>query len=44
MIETIDIKEPTELHYTREMITLLFNDLETDYYNRFKFNEMQQYI
>lgn len=43
MIETIEIKEPTELHYTKEMITLLLRDLETDYYNRFRFYDLQQY-
>jgi hypothetical protein len=35
MIETIDIREPSELLYTKDMITLLLRDLETDYYNRY---------
>ena len=35
MIETITIKEPPELFYTRAMIQLLLQDLETDYYNRY---------
>jgi G3E family GTPase len=35
MIETIPIAEPAELLYTREMINLLLQDLETDYYNRY---------
>ncbi len=41
MIETVDIKEPQELHYTKEMIELLFEKLETDYYNRYNFYDLQ---
>lgn len=41
MIETIEIKEPQNLQYTREMIELLFEKLETDYYNRYKFYDLQ---
>ncbi|CAD8175836.1 unnamed protein product [Paramecium octaurelia] len=42
MIETIDLNEPN--HYTKEMIELLFQELETDYYNRFKFYHLQNVI
>jgi hypothetical protein len=42
MIETIEIKEPSELLYTREMIELLLEKLETDYYNRYSFYDLQQ--
>lgn len=35
MIETVKLEEPN--HYTKEMIELLFHDLETDYYDRYKF-------
>jgi hypothetical protein len=40
MIETIEISEPEELHYTREMIELLLKDLKTDYYNRYQFYDL----
>ena len=35
MIETVSLESPN--HYTKEMIEILFKDLETDYYNRYKF-------
>lgn len=44
MIETIEIKEPKELFYTKEMIILLLQDLETDYYKRYQFYDLQQLI
>ena len=40
MIETIEIKEPSDLVYTKEMIVLLFEKLETDYYNRYSFYDL----
>lgn len=44
MIETLKIKEPGELLYTKEMIELLFENLETDYYDRYDFYDLQQVI
>ena len=40
MIETIEIKEPSDLVYTKEIIILLFEKLETNYYNRYSFYDL----
>jgi hypothetical protein len=40
MIETVDLKEPSDLLYTKEMIELLLEKLETDYYNRYDFYDL----
>lgn len=40
MMENIDLVEPKEIQYTRPLVELLLRDLETDYYNRFKFNDL----
>ncbi|KAM3142181.1 hypothetical protein pb186bvf_005590 [Paramecium bursaria] len=42
MIETVSLESPN--HYTKEMIEILFKDLETDYYNRYKFYHLQNVI
>lgn len=44
MITTINTKEPADFQYDRELITHLLKDLETDYYNRYDFVDMQQVI
>lgn len=40
MITTIDTSEPEDFQYDRELITHLFKDLETDYYNRYEFIDL----
>ena len=42
MIEDIALEEPKEIIYNKEIIKILFKDLNTDYYNRFEFNDLQQ--
>lgn len=44
MIETIEIKEPKEIQYSMEIIEYLINRLETDYYGRYDFTELQHLI
>ena len=44
MITTLDTNEPPDFQYDRELITYLLKDLETDYYNRYDFIDMQQVI
>ena len=44
MIETIDLTEPEEIRYTEEDIRNLLSDLETDYYDRYDFDDMQKMI
>jgi len=41
MITTIDTKEPKDFQYDRELITYLLKDLDTDYYNRFNYTDLQ---
>ncbi len=41
MITTINTTEPDDFQYDRELITHLLKDLETDYYNRYDFTDMQ---
>lgn len=43
MIEEIKIEEPKEFQHNRLTIDVLLKDLETDYYGRYKFRELQQY-
>ena len=40
MIETIDLTEPHEIMYKEEHVRELFKDLETDYYDRFEFEDL----
>lgn len=43
MIEELPTDEPKDLILNRELIEILFKDLSTDYYNRYEFNDLQQY-
>ncbi len=36
----IPLEEPKEFRYNKEHIKILFSGLETDYYNRFEFNDL----
>ena len=40
MIETIKLKEPDEIIYTEEHVRELVKDLETDYYERYEFDDL----
>ena len=40
MIETIDLTDPHEIMYKEEHIRELFKDLETDYYERYEFDDL----
>ena len=42
MIDDINLEEPKEIIYNRDIIKILFKDLNTDYYNRYDFNDLQQ--
>lgn len=42
MIETFEIKEPKEIIYDKIIIKELFKDLETDYYERYDYYDLQQ--
>lgn len=44
IIETIDLKEPDEIMYKDEHIRELLIDLETDYYERYDFEDLQKMI
>ena len=44
MIETIDLTEPAEIMYKEEHVRELFKDLETDYYDRYEFEDLQKMI
>lgn len=44
MIETLDLTEPQEIMYKEEHIRELLKDLETDYYDRFEFEDVQKMI
>ena len=44
MIETLDLTEPDEIMYTEDDIRNLLADLETDYYERYDFEDMQKMI
>jgi hypothetical protein len=44
MIETIKLKEPDEIMYTEEHVKELVKDLETDYYERYEFDDLQKMI
>jgi hypothetical protein len=44
MMEDIPIVEPHDQIYNKEIIRELLQDVPTDYYQRFEFNDAQQYI
>ena len=44
MIETIDLTDPHEIMYKEEHIRELVKDLETDYYERYEFEDLQKMI
>jgi hypothetical protein len=44
MMETLDLHEPHEIMYTREHVVELLKPLETDYYGRYEFNDLQKMI
>ena len=44
MIETLDLTEPEEIMYTEDDIRNLLEGLETDYYERYDFEDMQKMI
>jgi hypothetical protein len=44
MIETISLKEPEEIMYKEEHVRELLRDLETDYYERYEFDDLQKII
>ena len=43
-MSNIGFNQPKEFQYEKEHIELLLSDLETDYYDRYNFNDLQQYI
>ena len=40
MIETINLKEPPEIMYKEEHVVELLKDIETDYYERYEFDDL----
>ena len=44
IIETISLKEPDEIMYKEEHVRELVKDLETDYYERYEFHDLQKMI
>lgn len=40
MIETLNLKEPDEIMYKVEHVRELLKDLETDYYERYEFDDL----
>lgn len=44
MMEDMDIKEPIEFQHNRITINALFSILETDFFGRYNYQEMQKYI
>ena len=40
MIETLDLHEPEEIMYKEEHVRELLKDLETDYYERYEFDDL----
>lgn len=44
MIEQLDLHEPPEIMYKDEHVIELFKDLETDYYERYEFEDLQKMI
>lgn len=44
MIESISMQAPEEIMYTQEHVHELLKDLETDYYERYEFDDLQKMI
>lgn len=44
MIQTLNLHEPQEIMYTEAHLRELIKDLETDYYERFEFDDLQKMI
>ena len=44
MMETLDLHEPHEIMYTRDHVCELFKPVETDYYGRYEFDDLQKII
>ena len=44
MIETLNLTEPPEIMYTDVHLRELIKDLETDYYDRYEFDDLQKII
>jgi hypothetical protein len=44
MIQTLNLHEPPEIMYTEAHLKELIKDLETDYYERFEFDDLQKMI
>jgi hypothetical protein len=44
MIETINLHEPEEIMYKEEHVRELLKDIETDYYERYEFDDLQKMI
>ena len=44
MIQEMEIKEPYEFQHNKSTLSELFKILETDFYGRYKFEEMQRVI
>ena len=40
MIETLNLTEPDEIMYKEEHVRELLRDLETDYYDRYEFDDL----
>ena len=40
MIDTLDLHEPSEIMYKEEHVIELIKDLETDYYDRYEFDDL----
>ena len=40
MIDNLDLKEPPEIMYKEEHVVELLRDLETDYYERYEFDDL----
>jgi len=44
MIQTLNLKEPAEIMYQKKHVEELLKDLETDYYERYEFSDLQKMI
>ena len=44
MIQILDLKEPSEIMYTQTHLKELIKDIETDYYGRYEFDDLQKMI
>lgn len=44
MLQTLNLKEPHEIMYQKRHLEELLKDLETDYYERYEFSDLQKMI